>query len=184
MLDFNKAGGAGYMQLLSWILSLLLLVGVIYLCYTRSFRRALIAPDLAEVQENSQQKEEAREKIIEQYYTSSISGKKCVHQIAQDEVKSAGNLEGEESNRHICAVCLDAYKANDFTVSSSDCQHIFHKDCLVSYMKKCKIEEGSSPCPVCRQPFLPRLELPSLEDRGDDLEMVERGRDPPGQASL
>ena len=195
MIDFNETGGAGFIQLLAWIVSGGLLICVIYLCYTRSFRRLWVAPDVLSRSDEDENIEEQREIVIEKYYNSTENGKKFVRQMTQQEVVMETNTtassqqhqddEEPSPNEHsICAVCLETYKLNDSIVSSSDCPHFFHKHCLVSYMKKCKIEEGFSPCPNCRQPFLPRLELPALsgEEQGDALEMVERGQDPPGRS--
>jgi Ring finger domain len=56
-----------------------------------------------------------------------------------------------------CAICLGSYEVDDIVVWSSnesDCQHAFHEDCMIEWM--CKMQTGT-PCPLCRQNFLPEL---------------------------
>jgi hypothetical protein len=53
-----------------------------------------------------------------------------------------------------CAICLDTYKPGESVVWScnKNCPHAFHQDCLLDYWVK--VNDNSSPCPMCRQNFL------------------------------
>jgi hypothetical protein len=53
-----------------------------------------------------------------------------------------------------CAICLDTYKPGESVVWSCNrnCPHAFHQDCLLDYWVK--VNDNSSPCPMCRQNFL------------------------------
>jgi hypothetical protein len=57
---------------------------------------------------------------------------------------------------NVCAICLDAYKAGEMVVwsSNAECQHAFHQDCILDYFANLK-EENKTPCPCCRQDFVP-----------------------------
>lgn len=48
-----------------------------------------------------------------------------------------------------CAICVSLYEDKDIVVWSDQCQHIFHRDCLVQWLMK----DGKSSCPCCRQRF-------------------------------
>mmetsp|Transcript_5188 Transcript_5188/g.6689 ORF Transcript_5188/g.6689 Transcript_5188/m.6689 type:complete len:292 (-) Transcript_5188:139-1014(-) len=57
--------------------------------------------------------------------------------------------------RHVsgtCAICLSSYKENETIVwsSSTNCQHVFHKDCILSWIKT----KFASSCPCCRRPYI------------------------------
>lgn len=45
----------------------------------------------------------------------------------------------------LCPICLEAFKGEDQTILS--CSHMFHKNCLLSFEKLCKIKM----CPICRK---------------------------------
>ena len=54
-----------------------------------------------------------------------------------------------------CAICLEPYEPGETVVSSlnADCNHVFHKECMVEYLAK-KLDDGvETPCPMCRKPF-------------------------------
>ena len=43
-----------------------------------------------------------------------------------------------------CAICLEEFKRNDIIKEFYKCKHIFHKDCLKSWLKR------SNCCPLCK----------------------------------
>lgn len=55
-----------------------------------------------------------------------------------------------------CSICLAEYQHDD-SISRSinpDCEHLFHKDCILDWLVA-SIEQQSSPeCPICRREFL------------------------------
>jgi hypothetical protein len=53
-----------------------------------------------------------------------------------------------------CAICLNQYATGDDLIFSSNpnCQHVFHGDCILSWLVKRR------QCPCCRQVFLPKKE--------------------------
>jgi ssDNA-binding Zn-finger/Zn-ribbon topoisomerase 1 len=65
----------------------------------------------------------------------------------------------------MCAICLDDYQAGDVVVRSChpECEHIFHRDCLLDTFVKKKIPKNTTsisqddktkyPCPCCRRPY-------------------------------
>ena len=61
-----------------------------------------------------------------------------------------------------CAICLSTYQVGDQISwsTSKDCQHAFHKDCIIPWLAK-KTEETK--CPCCRQSFC-HLRPVKLED--------------------
>ena len=54
-----------------------------------------------------------------------------------------------------CIICLSAYKKGDVVVWSSneECQHAFHRKCIVKYLVKIQKKVASTPCPCCRRRF-------------------------------
>jgi hypothetical protein len=59
------------------------------------------------------------------------------------------SLDGEEMPG--CAICLSHFKPQQLVCesSSSSCQHVFHKDCMVDWLMK-----GHDTCPMCREVYL------------------------------
>ena len=43
-----------------------------------------------------------------------------------------------------CAICIEEFKRNDIIKEFYKCRHIFHKDCLKSWLKR------SNVCPLCK----------------------------------
>ncbi len=54
-------------------------------------------------------------------------------------------LAAQSNNKASCAICILDYKAGDTLKILPDCNHIFHKDCIVPW-----ITERSGHCPLCR----------------------------------
>ena len=54
----------------------------------------------------------------------------------------------------LCPICLETYKEGETVIVSSNvsCTHGFHQDCILDYLVR--QEQGSNPCPCCRQVFL------------------------------
>ena len=68
-----------------------------------------------------------------------------------------------------CAICLEGFEAGDMVVRSElrSCPHVYHKDCLVSYLVNrrrrgsSKNNERTPQCPTCRQEFCTLLAPPT-----------------------
>ena len=62
------------------------------------------------------------------------------------------------SNRCVdatCTFCLDEYEVGDHVVwSNLECQHVFHKECLMQWLSK-----GKKRCPICRHWFVPGTKI-------------------------
>jgi hypothetical protein len=61
------------------------------------------------------------------------------------------SLSGDEDMAG-CAICLSHFEPQELVCesSSSSCQHVFHKDCMVDWLMK----EDHGTCPMCREVFL------------------------------
>lgn len=81
----------------------------------------------------------------------------------QQEGSSDTNLERRASpsapafSQHTCAICLDDFVANETTVRELPCLHIFHPECVDSFLVN-----NSSLCPMCKHSTLPRGYCPTL----------------------
>jgi hypothetical protein len=60
------------------------------------------------------------------------------------------SLAGEEEMEG-CAICLCHFKPQELVCqsSSSSCQHVFHKDCMVDWLMK-----DHDTCPMCREAYV------------------------------
>lgn len=56
-----------------------------------------------------------------------------------------------------CAICLDDFVSSDTVVRELPCGHIFHPDCIDSFLR-----ENSSLCPMCKTSVLPRGFCPAV----------------------
>lgn len=56
-----------------------------------------------------------------------------------------------------CAICLDDFVSADTVVRELPCAHIFHPDCIDSFLR-----ENSSLCPMCKKSVLPRGFCPAV----------------------
>lgn len=54
-----------------------------------------------------------------------------------------------------CAICLDDFEANETQVRELPCRHIFHPDCIDTFLLR-----NSSLCPLCKQSVLPKGDCP------------------------
>jgi hypothetical protein len=55
-----------------------------------------------------------------------------------------------------CAICLDDFVSSDTIVRELPCRHIFHPECIDSFLR-----ENSSLCPMCKKTVLPRGYCPA-----------------------
>jgi len=53
------------------------------------------------------------------------------------------------NDKDICAICQDAVAEPVVSV----CQHIFHRECVLNYMKDAPVTDKGIGCPVCFQPL-------------------------------
>jgi hypothetical protein len=54
-----------------------------------------------------------------------------------------------------CVICLEQYRAGDVVVWSTnqDCEHVFHRHCIVKYFDKIQRKVAETPCPCCRAKY-------------------------------
>mmetsp|Transcript_9634 Transcript_9634/g.26223 ORF Transcript_9634/g.26223 Transcript_9634/m.26223 type:complete len:119 (+) Transcript_9634:2529-2885(+) len=57
--------------------------------------------------------------------------------------------------QNCCVICLEAYKPDDHVVWScnKECEHAFHRTCIMKYLSRIHKKAGSTPCPCCRRDF-------------------------------
>lgn len=53
----------------------------------------------------------------------------------------------EDEQNSLCGICLDNYVEGDHIIIGSECKHMFHRDCLLSWL------ESNHICPFCRSPL-------------------------------
>lgn len=54
-----------------------------------------------------------------------------------------------------CPICLDDFEPNETQVRELPCRHIFHPDCIDTFLLR-----NSSLCPMCKQSVLPKGDCP------------------------
>jgi hypothetical protein len=61
-----------------------------------------------------------------------------------------------------CSICIDEFIENDQIVHSESCSHVYHKNCMVSYLATnaqrerygySTLDITDNPCPSCRQNY-------------------------------
>jgi Ring finger domain len=52
-----------------------------------------------------------------------------------------------------CVICLEEYQPADRVVWSHQCEHAFHRDCIVKYFDKIQRKVPDTPCPCCRATY-------------------------------
>lgn len=69
-----------------------------------------------------------------------------------------------------CAICLDAFSDGELINESTDCQHFFHKDCLLGWLDQHDV------CPCCRRTMVTEQDWKRVvqEDRARVREHVQR----------
>ncbi|MCL7049295.1 hypothetical protein MKW94_002826 [Papaver nudicaule] len=60
-----------------------------------------------------------------------------------------------------CLICMDGVISGEDEVINLPCSHIFHSDCLVTWL------DVDNSCPLCRCPVLCKLNLHGVEDYQD-----------------
>jgi hypothetical protein len=63
---------------------------------------------------------------------------------------TATGLPASALNQPTCAICLDDFEHNESQVRELPCRHIFHPDCIDTFLLR-----NSSLCPMCKQSVLP-----------------------------
>ena len=66
------------------------------------------------------------------------------------EVKCKCN-EGEGSEAESCSICLEEFEANEVCVKPTSCCHMFHRECLETWLKASMERSGRCVCPNCKQ---------------------------------
>jgi hypothetical protein len=62
----------------------------------------------------------------------------------------AAGVSAPALNQPTCPICLDDFEANETQVRELPCRHIFHPDCIDTFLLR-----NSSLCPMCKQSVLP-----------------------------
>jgi hypothetical protein len=60
-------------------------------------------------------------------------------------------------SQNTCPICLDDFVAGECTVRELPCQHIFHPECVDTFLR-----ENSPLCPVCKKSSLPKGYCPPI----------------------
>jgi Ring finger domain len=116
-------------------------------------------------QQQSLQQQQQQPDLMAMSETDFLRLRECKKKNSNNTLKEVDNDETNKETiatdgrlvMNCCAICLGSYEVGDAVVWSSnqsDCQHVFHEDCMVEWM--CKMQCGT-PCPMCRQNFLPEL---------------------------
>lgn len=102
---------------------------------------------------------------------TSVSAPKSVSEtIPASELSDAD--DDADDNNTCCYICLSHFESNELVTMSNnaDCKHIFHKDCIASWLVK---QDG---CPICRRSYLEAKEDKekgeSDNSQGDSIEMA------------
>lgn len=67
------------------------------------------------------------------------------------------STEARGFSQPTCAICLDDFVSNETVVRELPCGHIFHPECIDSFLR-----ENSSLCPMCKKSVLPRGFCPAV----------------------
>jgi hypothetical protein len=113
--------------------------------------------DLAESLEAESERAELRQAIENSLITTKFEKSESRTNASNDVEK--GTLDENEESSMVsptCSICLAEYKQNDLVSHSSnpECQHVFHKDCILEWLLS---TIGEAECPICRREFLPLL---------------------------
>jgi hypothetical protein len=98
------------------------------------------------------------------------------HPLASDEEALASSPiaipfhEEPLDYENACAICLDAFSDGELINESTDCQHFFHKDCLLGWLDQHDV------CPCCRRTMVTEQDWKRVmqEDRARVREQVQR----------
>jgi hypothetical protein len=73
-------------------------------------------------------------------------------------------------HENACAICLDAFLDGELINESTDCQHFFHKDCLLGWLDQHDV------CPCCRRTMVTEQDWKRVmqEDRARVRAQVQR----------
>lgn len=68
-------------------------------------------------------------------------------------VTSEYTFDDESTTENMCSICLCGYSTGDIVIASKHCTHMFHKDCILSWLDK------HDDCPVCREGMMTDTEV-------------------------
>ena len=72
-------------------------------------------------------------------------------------INGGGDKSSTGTTIESCAICLDDFKDGDLCRALRECDHVFHKECVVSWLM------NSNSCPICRA-FVPSVSQTRLFD--------------------
>jgi hypothetical protein len=78
------------------------------------------------------------------------TGVKAAPLARRSSAPTATGLPASALNQPTCAICLDDFEHNESQVRELPCRHIFHPDCIDTFLLR-----NSSLCPMCKQSVLP-----------------------------
>ena len=67
------------------------------------------------------------------------------------------HLHGAHFSQATCPICLDDYVSGETTVRELPCRHLFHPECVDSFLLR-----NSSLCPMCKKSVLPKGHCPAM----------------------
>jgi hypothetical protein len=78
------------------------------------------------------------------------TGVKAASLVRHSSAPTAVDASSSALNQPTCPICLDDFEANETQVRELPCRHIFHPDCIDTFLL-----HNSSLCPMCKQSVLP-----------------------------
>lgn len=64
-------------------------------------------------------------------------------------IENIKELKLKKSNKEVCPICIEKFK-NGQKIISLECNHQFHKDCIVSWITQNIKSHNHADCPSCR----------------------------------
>lgn len=76
--------------------------------------------------------------------------------------------ENHSTVPNCCVICLEEYQPGSRVVwsSNAECEHAFHRDCIVKYFDKIQRKVADTPCPCCRATYTDLTVEPRAKKRG------------------
>jgi hypothetical protein len=127
----------------------------LYVVFVLACTQQTVSKDDILLEEDADDEEEEQEYFDSDLYKGQLRLPRIPTAAAAVTTSSTMMTNATSLVPNCCVICLEEYQPGSIVVWSTnpDCEHAFHRDCIVKYFDKIQRRVADTPCPCCRAKY-------------------------------